>query len=274
MPNPFPDGHFYSPIVNIEDIKQAQAKIWPSSPQVLGINFNDASHQHFLTQEFPQYLKDYDYPLEKTADNRFFHNNPNFSWLDAKTLFVMLRALKPRRLIEIGSGYSSLLTADVNQRFLHRHLEFTCIEPYPADFLVAGVPGIQQLLPNKVEELPFSTFTQLQAGDILFIDSSHVAKTGSDVNTIYFDIIPRLAAGVIIHIHDIFLPTDYPKEWVIDEGRSWNEQYVLRALLMFTNAFEVIFGCHYALLQHADLLKTALNGELYGGGSFWIKKIK
>jgi len=176
-------------------------------------------------------------------------------------------------MIEVGSGYSSLLTADVNRRFLNNELALTCIEPYPAPFLLEGVPGMSELIESQVQDVPLSTFERLQSGDILFIDSSHVSKTGSDVNTIYFDIIPRLKRGVLIHIHDIFLPADYPKEWVIDEKRCWNEQYLLRALLMFSHAFEVVFGCAYAAYQHADWVKKALGGELYGGGSLWIRKI-
>lgn len=273
---PFNDGHFYSPIVNLDEVKQAAARIWPNQPETLGIDYNDANHIDWLTNEFPKYLPDYDYPLEEPTQGShyaFYHHNSQFSWLDAKTLFVLLRSLKPRRMIEIGSGFSSLLTADVNRRFLHHQLELTCIEPYPRPFLIEGVPGIRSLLQSKVEEVPLSVFTNLQAGDILFIDSSHVSKTGSDVNYICFDILPRLQAGVVIHIHDIFLPADYPKEWVLGEWRSWNEQYVVRALLMFSTAFEVLFGCHYAVYRHAELVKQALGGELYGGGSLWIKKL-
>lgn len=269
----FPNGHFYSPVVNIEEVKQATPRIWPENPQVLGIDFNDASHELILTQAFPQYIADYDYPLEKMDESHYYINNPQFSWLDAKMLFVLLRHFKPKNMIELGSGYSSLLTADVNRRFLNQALNFICIEPYPPEFLTDKVSGVTRLFPNKVEELPLSTFASLQSDDILFIDSSHVSKTGSDVNFIYFEILPRLAPGVIIHIHDIFLPADYPKEWVIDEGRSWNEQYIVRALLMFSNTFEVVFGCYYAASQHTAWVKQALGGECYGGGSLWIRKV-
>jgi hypothetical protein len=271
-----PSGHFYSPVINLDDTRIAESRIWPERPLVLGIDFNDLSHQYLLTEIFPKYLKDYDYVFSSEDRNQeceFYHNNPQFGWLDSKTLFVFLRMLKPRKMIEIGSGFSSLLTADVNRRFLDRGLEFTCIEPYPPDFLLKDVSGINQLIRRKVENLPLSVFGSLERGDVLFVDSSHVSKTGNDVNYIYFEIIPRLQPGVVIHIHDIFLPSDYPKEWVLNEKRSWNEQYLVRALLMFTHTFEVVFGCWYAAYYaHAELVKKALGGELYGGGSLWIRK--
>jgi hypothetical protein len=111
--------------------------------------------------------------------------------------------------------------------------------------------------------------------DVLFIDSSHVAKTGSDVNFLYFDVLPRLAKGVNVHVHDIFLPHDYPRHWVVDEKRSWNEQYLLRALLMYSSAFQVVFGCSYAFYAFPTLVQRALafpDGRAFAGGSFWMRR--
>lgn len=220
----------------------------------------------------------YDYPEhagEQTAAARFYTCNPAFSWLDARAYFVLLNEWRPRRLIEVGSGYSTLLAADVNRRFFDGGIDITCIEPYPRDFLRGGVPGVNRLLAEKVQNVALAEFTALQAGDILFIDSSHVAKTGSDVNFLYFEVLPLLASGVRVHIHDIFLPHDYPREWVIDENRSWNEQYLLRALLMHSKAFRVVFGCNYANSRFPALVRAALahpRGYAYGGGSFWIER--
>jgi hypothetical protein len=123
--------------------------------------------------------------------------------------------------------------------------------------------------------VPLGIFEALESGDILFIDSSHVSKTGSDVNYLYFEVLPRLKPGVKIHIHDIFLPHEYLKEWVLGECRSWNEQYLLRALLMYSSAFSVVFGCAYAMATMADKVKAALShpkGHAFGGGSFWMEK--
>ena len=276
MKKPFPDGHFYSPIVDIKCIKKDEARIWPDKPEILGIDFNKSSHEKFIFEHFPNYLNEFDYPYEpedRETAHGYFINNPQFSWLDARALFVMLRTLRPKRMIEIGSGYSSLLTADVNQRFFENGMEFTCVEPYPESFLTTEVVGISKIIQSKVEETSLSVFETLESGDFLFIDSSHVAKTGSDINHIYFEILPRLKKGVIIHIHDIFLPFDYLKEWVLDEGRSWNEQYLVRALLMYSNAFEVMFGCMHAFHKFPEPLKKLLDNKLFGGSSIWLKKI-
>ncbi len=274
----YDDGHFYSPVVDTRDIVQRDATIWPPAPQVLGIDFNDASHARVLDEWFAQYFRDYDYPeeLQETAQlSGFYTRNSQFSWLDCRTLFVMLRALRPRRMIEIGSGFSSLLTADVNRRFLDNSIDFTCIEPYPREFLRQGIGGITRLLEERVERVPLELFEQLQAGDLLFIDSSHVAKTGSDVNYLVFEVLPRLQPGVIVHIHDIFLPHEYPREWVIADNRSWNEQYVVRALLMYSNAFSVLFGCSYAFHRFPEKVIAALahpKGHGFGGGSLWLTR--
>jgi predicted O-methyltransferase YrrM len=274
----FPDGHFYSPVVDPDSLIVEQ--IWPQRPEILGIDFDDASHLQILQQEFPRFIDAFDYveqaPSEDAALDRFYVQNSQFSWLDARALFVLLRAWRPRRIIEVGSGYSSLLMADVNQRFLDGACEVTCIEPYPRPFLFSNIPGLSQVIEQKVEQVPLTLFEQLQPGDILFIDSSHVAKTGSDVNYLFFEVLPRLKPGVRVHIHDIFFPHDYPSDWVLGENRSWNEQYVLRALLMHSNAFKIIFGCSYAFYRFPEEVKRALDlasGNAYAGGSLWIERI-
>ncbi|WP_139224916.1 class I SAM-dependent methyltransferase [Dokdonella immobilis] len=271
-----PNGHFYSPVVDPDSIEAQSARIWPEDPEVLGIDFNEASHRQILGSYFPKFLPEYDYP-ETVEDSdvleQFYTRNSQFSWLDSRSMFVLLRAWQPRRLIEVGSGYSTLLAADVKRRFLDDRLDITCIEPYPRPFLRHGFSGLNRLVEKKVQDVPLSEFAQLEAGDILFIDSSHVAKTGSDVNFLYFEVLPRLNPGVRIHVHDIFLPSDYPHDWVVTENRSWNEQYLLRALLMYSTAFEVTFSCSHAYWRHRELLKEALaypDGRAFGGGSIWL----
>jgi len=272
----FPAGHFYSPVVDPATV--AQARVWPDRPDIRGIDFNDASHVQILSELFPRFMRDYDYPptLPVTPTlASFFGNNPHFSMLDAPALFVLLRAWKPRRIIEVGSGFSTLLMADVNRRFLGREVSISCIDPYPPVFLRHGTDGIGHQVERRVQELPLEHFADLQAGDLLFIDSSHVAKTDSDVNFLFFDVFPRLAAGVLVHLHDIFLPHDYPPDWVLGENRSWNEQYLLRALLMHSGGFEVLFGCSYAFWSYPALVIAALanpDGAGYGGGSFWMRR--
>ena len=274
-----PRGHFDSPLVDVDDVSARRAQLWPQRPVILGIDFNDDYHRRILTEAFPRWIDGYDYPDEGRDDetlDRFYTRNSQFSWLDARLLFVMLRELRPRRIVEVGSGYSSLLMADVNRRFFDGGIDISCIEPYPRAFLQRPFPGIRRVIRDRVQAVPISVFEPLERGDILFIDSSHVSKTGSDVNHLYFEILPRLAPGVVIHVHDIFFPHDYPQAWAIGENRSWNEQYLLRALLMYSSAFRFLVGSNYAFSSFPGLVAEALGlpaGQAFGGGSVWIEKV-
>jgi hypothetical protein len=273
--NPFPDGHFYSAVVNVAELARERARVWPAEPEIVGIDFHHERQRRFLLEDFPKYAGDFDYPFDAppgAPEYAFRRNNPVFGVFDATTLFVLLRSLRPAHLIEVGSGYSSLLIADVNRRFLDSSLDFTCIEPYPRPFLKDGIPGVTRLITKRAQDVPLDEYQRLGAGDVLFIDSSHVGKTGSDVNHLFFEVIPRLRAGVIIHVHDIFLPHDYPVERVLGVKLSWNEQYLLRALLMFSDTFEVVFGTSYARHYVPELLDEAARATL--SGSFWFQKVK
>jgi len=273
---PFPPGHFYSPIVDPASL-DAQ-RLWPAEPAVSDIDFNEASHVDLLTRAFARYRSLYDYPdrlPESETLAHFYSQNSQFSWLDPHVLFIMLLDRKPRRVVEVGSGFSSLLIADVNVRYMGARMHVTCIEPYPRPFLARGLAGIASLMIEKVQDVALDCFAALREDDVLFIDSSHVAKTGSDVNYLFFEVLPRLAPGVLVHFHDVFLPHEYPAEWVVGENRSWNEQYLLRALLQGGDRYEVVFGSTYAFHRFRDLVIAALDradGAGYGGGSFWIRK--
>jgi len=272
---PFPPGHFYSPVVDPAEIRRRAERIWPEGGGPMrGVDLRLEQQAEFLRDDVATYLADFHYPrrAEDAEHPHDFHlENGMFERMDPLALFAMLRRYRPKRMVEVGSGFSSLLTADVNRRFLDGALEFACIEPYPRDFLRHGVPGMEHLIEAKVEEVDPAIFETLHENDVLFIDSSHVAKTGSDVNFLYFDVIPRLASGVIIHVHDIFFPQDYPPQWVIGENRSWNEQYLLQAMLMYTHAFEPLFGSACAMTLMPDLVESVC-GDLLGGGSFWMRK--
>lgn len=275
----YPPGHFYSPVVDPAALRARADSLWKANPEFPGIDFNENGHLWLLKEVFPSLAGDFDYP-DDLPDNatlsRYYSNNSQFGWLDARALFVALRYLRPARIVEVGGGYSTLLTADVNNRFLENKAQFTCIEPYPRPFLTRHLPGLNKLLIEKVEEVPLAVFTDLQRSDVLFIDSSHVAKTGSDVNYLILDVLPRLASGVIVHIHDIFLPFEYPREWVLDENRSWNEQYLVAALLMHSTAFRVLFSSTFAWFKYPELVEKALRvepGMGYGGCSLWIERL-
>jgi hypothetical protein len=276
VPKAFPDGHFYSPLVDLAALEPFEEAVWAPRTSLPGIDFGSASHAEILTRAFPRQMPAYDYPqhLEDSASlTSFYSRNDQFSWLDARALFVLLRQWRPRRIVEVGSGYSTLLMCDQKRRYLGTATRLECVEPYPRAFLGNPSLGIDALHVKKVQEMPLELFTGLGAGDVLFIDSSHVAKTGSDVNFLYLEVLPVLRPGVRVHIHDIFLPLEYPREWV-HEGRHWNEQYVLRAMLTHSARYRVLFGSTFARLHFpAQLLAVVDDPEVaqFGGGSLWLE---
>ncbi len=268
----FPLGHFYSPIVTPGELDPAQ--LWPEETSIPpGLDFDGPGHIRLLTTVFKPYLRDFDYPEHGESDaelTHFYTGNSQFSWLDARACFALLRHWRPARIIEIGSGFSTILTADVNARFLGGTTQILAIEPFPRPFLHA-LPGVK-LLRQRIQDVDIEVVDQLCSGDVLFVDSTHIAKTGSDVNHIVFKLLPRLKPGVFVHFHDIFLPHEYPKDWVLDDNRSWNEQYLLQALLMFNTRFKIVFSSSYAVTFARNELADALGSQhVVGGGSLWLQ---
>lgn len=270
-----PAGHFYSPIVSIEEAKQDENRIYGEVPRELpGINMNEQG-QLSLLEKFEPIYSSIAFPAERTGSHRYHFENPSYSYSDAIFLHCMLRHFQPARVIEVGSGYSSCLMLDTNERYLNAQTRFTFIEPYPALLQSLVRPTDLEenvLIPSRIQDVPIETFKDLEAGDFLFFDSTHVSKTGSDVNFLVFELLPILKSGVHIHIHDIFYPFEYPKEWVYG-GRSWNEAYVLRAFLQFNSSFTIELMNSFLEIFHKkrfeDHMPLCLNN---GGGSIWLQK--
>jgi predicted O-methyltransferase YrrM len=193
----------------------------------------------------------------------------------------MIRHFKPKRIIEIGSGYSTRLSAqailknrEINASY---ECELTAIEPYPSEVLRTGFPGLSRLITDEVQSVSLAEFEKLEEKDILFIDSSHVLCIGSDVQYEILDILPRLKKGVIVHFHDIFFPLEYHQEWVLKEMRFWSEQYLLQAFLMFNDSFKVLWTGAYMILNHPDIVANFVGSCVenpYASGSFWMQKKK
>jgi len=267
---------FYSPMGDAAELAADAPRLWPARPSdCLGIDFNEAGHRELLGV-LSGLAESFDYPEQDpgpAAGCAFFTGNLQFGDADARVLYAMLQHLQPKRVIEVGSGYSSALMADVNRRLLGSRMRITAIEPYPRSFLkdLAG-KGALELREARVQDVPADIFGELGGGDVLFIDSSHVAKTGSDVNHLVFEALPRLAPGVFVHFHDIHLPFEYPREWVLEDNRSWNEQYIVRALLMFAGeALRVYFSSAYAYARFGALPRN-LAGTHAHGGSLWLRR--
>lgn len=275
IPLLFPIGHFYSPIADPADIRAREGRIWMRVDEMPGIDLS-ISDQLTLLRQLKPYTASINYPVEQPGDSTtYFYGNDQYPVLDAEFLYATLCHFRPKSMIEVGSGFSSLVTADVNRRIFGSKLDFSCIEPFPRQFLIDGVDGITRLVRQKVEDVELSFFDRLDSGDILFIDSSHVSKVGSDVNYLFFEVLPRLKKGVMVHVHDIFLPDEYPKTWVIDQGRNWNEQYLLRAFLQFNADWRVIWAAHFMGTRYTAAVQDTFPRypKLGGGGSFWIKRV-
>jgi hypothetical protein len=269
-----PAGHYYSPIPDPDYVRKNRDRIFNRAKADLGgINIRE-QEQFALLNDLAIYYKEFPFAAELKPGLRFFYENDFFRQTDAVILFLLLRHLKPRRLIEVGSGFSSLLILDTNSHFLQNSIECTFIEPYPERLLKNIGEGAAKidLKQQPVQEIPIDTFRQLQDGDILFIDSSHVAKAGSDVNYIFFEILPALNRGVYVHIHDIFYPFEYPEAWIM-KGISWNENYLLRAFLQYNEAFPIILFNSFIRLFHQEWLQKNMPLILTDtGGSLWLRK--
>jgi predicted O-methyltransferase YrrM len=268
-------GHFYSPIVNVEEIKEAflNRTIPESLP---GIDIDNDSMMRLWNDLLP-YLNQIPFPEVKSDDYRYFFKNPAFSYGDGSILYAMLRHFKPKRYVEIGSGFSSGCAVDTNALYFDDKISMSFIEPYPQLLKqVLGESGTANVKIHSVnvQQADLEIFKQLESGDVLFIDSTHVLKTGSDVCYELFEVLPILKPGVIIHFHDIFWPFEYGKKWVLVENRSWNEIYALRAFLMNNDNYKILFFNDWFRRFYEDKITLSYPAFLRNtGGSIWIKKL-
>lgn len=272
----FPPGHFYSPVPDIAEMEKDVARIFSEPARDLpGIDLH-AAEQLARIARFKNYYPDIPWTDVRQDGLRYCFNNPAYSYTDAIFLYSMIREVQPKRIIEVGSGHSSCVTLDTNEIFFGGTIGCTFIEPYPKLLTSLIKPQDREqieIIGSRVQDVPLDRFAVLEEDDILFIDSTHVSKTGSDVNYIIFEILPRLAKGVWIHFHDIFYPFEYPKKWVM-EGRAWNECYILRAFLQHNDQFSIELFSHYLVAFHRQDLVDALPlcaGNF--GGNIWLRRI-
>jgi len=271
----------------VPDLRELESFGWDKESSLRGIELKLEKQAALLNRIAPKYLEEFkSLPQEKTQPpevEEYHHTNPSFRGADAGFYYCLIRHLKPRRIIEIGAGFSTLLAAQavVKNATEKKPCHLTAIEPYPSRTLREGVPGLAKLLETNVQKVSMSEFESLQSGDILFVDSSHILRTGSDVQMEFLEILPRLQKGVCAHFHDIFLPMDYPRKLVMEDFKFYNEQYLLQAFLSFNREFEVVWAGQAMLLKKAALIEKYF-GEFFQGKdaaerywrsvSFWIRR--
>jgi hypothetical protein len=262
--------HFYKPIPDTQSLPET---LWTHPSDLAGVEMNETTQLELLREHIPKFRDEYEQlPISSPGKERgFYVNNTLFGGVDALVAYCMVRHFKPRTIIEVGSGFSSLVLGQAAER--NKRAGLICIEPFPREFLREGFPGLRSLIEKKVQDIELEFFSQLESDDILFIDSSHTVKIGSDVNYLFLEVLPRLRPGVIVHVHDIFLPFEYRRDWVLDELRFWSEQYLLQAFLQFNSEFEVLMANSYLNHYHEEDLKAAFPAlERWVGGSFWMRR--
>lgn len=273
-------AHFYSPV---PDARALPESVWEPSDGLVGFDLDVDGQLGRLASFQQRFAAEYQaFAAERTPDRPGFHlSNGSFGPGDAEILHCMVRDVAPARIIEIGSGMSTWIidrALTANEAAGAPAATFTVIDPAPSE-AARTAASVTEVHARRVQDIDLSTFEELDAGDLLFIDSSHVVATGSDVVFEYLQILPRLRPGVVVHSHDIFLPHEYPRSWVIDRHIFWNEQYVLAAFLSLNASFRVLWAGHHLHRRHHEALAAAIPSVAAldpavdpGPSSFWITR--
>ena len=249
-----PGGHFYSPIPSVADTRRALESrgLW------VGVDLADEAQRALIDQLMPRFAE-----FDRVEGGRW-RPNSMFGRDDAAVYWSLLHHLQPSRIVEIGSGFSTAVALDYGD--LNGSVEVTAIEPYPERLFGLLRSGDEvHLIQKEAQDVPIEA---LVSGDILFIDSSHVAKAGSDVMWLLFDVLPQVPVGAWVHFHDVFWPRGYPDAW-LTQRRAWNEAYMLRAFLMWNTSFRVRLFNSWLLQNHPPF------GEACSGapGSVWLQRV-
>jgi hypothetical protein len=268
--------HFYEPVTHAQDLRRPLDE----ERTIPGLDLNGAEQRALLGElKYAEELRRF--PLQKDANAAgpsFFYHNGAFEGADAGMLYSMIRRFRPRRMIEIGSGNSTLIARAAIARnqaddaaYSCRHV---CIEPY-------GKPWLEEIgaeiVRSRVELCDLALFDQLEDGDILFVDSSHVIRPQGDVLYEVLEVFGRLKAGVLIHVHDMFTPRDYIAEWVLSDQRLWDEQYLIEAFLAYNREFKIVAALNYLYHNHPQELLAACpipgSGKNTEPRSFWMRRV-
>jgi hypothetical protein len=273
-------NHFYQPI---PDTRTLSDNLWKKHSKLVGLNMNEQVQLKLFKEFIVKFKAEYDrFPLNQISlPYEYYVNNRTYESVDGEILYCMVRHFKPKKIIEIGVGNSTYAIAQAIRKNKAENetnaCEFTAIDPFPNHIVSKGFAGLSKLLIQPVQNIPISKFKELSENDILNIDSSHVIKLGNDVHYEFLEILPQLNKGVIVGFHDIFLPAEYPKEWVLKYHIFWNEQYLLQTFLMFNDSWKVLWGSSFMHFNYPQELEKAFNSydqHQRSPGSFWIRRFR
>jgi len=287
-------NHYYWPVPDFDELSK---RVWPAEELPVGLDLAIDRQLDFLQNIVPKYEAEWGPEANALCSVGYSYGNGFFETIDAEIAYCLVRQLKPRRIVEVGGGYSSRVMAaaiDMNAKLDGSMGELVTIDPYPDRFPQKALGDRVHLITEPIQNVDPGLFLSLRSGDFLFLDSSHVVGIGSDVVKEYLEILPKLAPGVVIHAHDIFIPSDYPREAVLRNLAFWSEQYLLQALLMFNPHFEVIWGSSAMQSYASDALDAAFprwrnsyrdmprakrrflptkDGDRVWPSSFWIRRV-
>jgi hypothetical protein len=271
----YPPGHFCSPLLDIRGLGSDDLALPFDGPEDWEhVDLRPEDQKRFFQELVDKYPL-LPFPEQKSNGYRYYSDNRYFVLSDAFSLSGVMRSCNPKRIVEVGSGFSSAVMLDTLE-LTGASTEMTFIEPHPSRLLAllsAQDKLSVTILENRVQEVPLTVFDQLDVNDVLFVDSSHVAKVGSDVSYLFLRVLPRLRPGVIVHVHDVCYPYSMPPEW-IRQGRAWNESLFLRAFLIGNSNFHVMAFNQFAAQAFPDVFKVRVPSFLSSpGGSIWIRKV-
>lgn len=268
--------HYYQAV---PDTREFEGRDWERPLALPGVDMNEPGQLRNLEEFSAVYKGEYSAfaRTEAGAGGGFFVDNGAFERVDCETAYCFVRRHRPSAVVEVGGGNSTLLLRMAllkNSEQGGTPASHTVIEPFPGQRVRAATGS--RLIEERLERVPEDIFFSLKDNDILFVDSSHVLKTGNDVHRLYLDILPRLAKGVLVHIHDIFFPFDYPRDLLMGLRRFFTEQYLLQAFLTYNKAFKVEWGSAFLSHYHPGKVEAAFPTYKRGGhlpGSFWMRKV-
>jgi hypothetical protein len=263
---------FYSPVPATDEIPAA---VWAGRSPLEGIDFDSAQQLRFVQENLTPFIPEFDPRFDTgTSFGAYDIRNLAYDEVDSELLYAFVRWLEPKRVVELGSGFSSaVLSHAVSANRAKGHdARYEIFDPYPRDW-IPELPGLAANHEVPAQEVPLDVFDALEAGDILFVDTTHTVKIGSEVNRIILDVLPRLAAGVVVQFHDIFTPWEYHRHWIEGDWK-WNEQYLLQAFLTMNPGYEVLVSCQALVREHtAELGKLVPTLRAASAPSaFWMRR--